>query len=52
MNKETLFFMEAGSEKNAPKGSFLSSLCKHAGGTLTCTEDGNMREFNITLGLV
>jgi hypothetical protein len=44
--------MEAGCEKIAPKHSFLTSLCERAGGILTCTEDGNMREFMIALGLV
>jgi glyoxylase-like metal-dependent hydrolase (beta-lactamase superfamily II) len=42
----------AGTEKISLNRSFLAGLCERAGGTLTCTEDGNMREFLIALGLV
>jgi hypothetical protein len=42
----------AGTKNTSPNRSFLAGLCERAGGTLTCTEDGNMREFTIALGLV
>jgi len=42
----------AGTEKTSPNRSFLGSLCERAGGTLTCTEDGNTREYTIALGRV
>jgi len=42
----------AGTEKIPPERSFLASLCERAGGTLTCTEEGDMRGFVIALGLV
>ncbi len=38
------------SEKIPQKRSFLASLCERAGGTLTCTENGDMRGFVIALG--
>lgn len=42
----------AGSMVKIPhKRSFLTGLCKRAGGSLTWTENGNMRGFLIELGL-
>jgi hypothetical protein len=42
----------ASREKIPQERSFLASLCKRAGGTLTCTKEGDMRGFVIALGLV
>jgi glyoxylase-like metal-dependent hydrolase (beta-lactamase superfamily II) len=42
----------AGTEKIPRERRFLIRLCERAGGTLTCTDDGEMREFLIVLGRV
>ena len=42
----------ANTEKTFQKRRFFASLCERAGATLTCTEDGDIRQFAITLGLV
>jgi len=42
----------AGTDKIPPERSFLASLCERAGGTLACTEDGDMRGVVIALVLV
>jgi glyoxylase-like metal-dependent hydrolase (beta-lactamase superfamily II) len=42
----------ASTEKNLGRKSFLARLCERAGGTLIITEDGDMRRFVITLGIV
>ncbi len=39
-----------GRMKNPRKRSFLAGLCRRAGGSLTCTENGDMRGFVIALG--
>jgi glyoxylase-like metal-dependent hydrolase (beta-lactamase superfamily II) len=44
--------MTASTEKIPRRWSFLTGLCERAGGALTCTEDGDMRQFMIALGLV